>query len=127
MLFRSGKDDLLVRFLGTGAADWDGVDERGELRRLSSVLLDVYKRQGLRSDSARGGIFSEAFQGFGRVYGCVFADTVAQHWSQNPETWCSERDDGSDVYKRQGSDLPRQPPCPSHRAVAASPRRKSGM
>ena len=35
----SGKD-LLVRFLGTGAADWNGVDERGEHRRLSSVLLD---------------------------------------------------------------------------------------
>ena len=37
---KAGKDDLLVRFLGTGAADWNGVDERGELRRLSSVLLD---------------------------------------------------------------------------------------
>ena len=36
----AGKEDLLVRFLGTGAADWNGVDERGELRRLSSVLLD---------------------------------------------------------------------------------------
>ena len=31
---KAGKDDLLVRFLGTGAADWDGVGERGELRRL---------------------------------------------------------------------------------------------
>ncbi len=31
---------LRVRFLGTGAADWDGPDERGELRRFSSVLLD---------------------------------------------------------------------------------------
>ena len=31
---------LKVRFLGTGAADWDGRDERGELRRLSSVLVD---------------------------------------------------------------------------------------
>ena len=31
---------LKVRFLGTGAADWNGRDERGELRRLSSVLLD---------------------------------------------------------------------------------------
>ncbi len=29
-----------MRFLGTGAADWNGRDERGELRRLSSVLLD---------------------------------------------------------------------------------------
>ena len=36
----AGKEDLLVSFLGTGAADWNGVDERGELRRLSSVLLD---------------------------------------------------------------------------------------
>lgn len=36
----AGKRDLLVRFLGTGAADWNGMDERGELRRLSSVLLD---------------------------------------------------------------------------------------
>lgn len=36
----AGKGDLLVRFLGTGAADWNGMDERGELRRLSSVLLD---------------------------------------------------------------------------------------
>lgn len=35
-----GKGDVLVRFLGTGAADWKGMDERGELRRLSSVLLD---------------------------------------------------------------------------------------
>ena len=31
---------LRLRFLGTGAADWNGKDERGELRRLSSVLLD---------------------------------------------------------------------------------------
>ena len=31
---------LKVRFLGTGAADWKGMDERGELRRLTSVLLD---------------------------------------------------------------------------------------
>ena len=31
---------LKVRFLGTGAADWNGRDERGELRRLSSILLD---------------------------------------------------------------------------------------
>ena len=37
---KAGKEDLLVRFLGTGAADWNGMDERGELRRLSSVLLD---------------------------------------------------------------------------------------
>ncbi len=31
---------LHLRFLGTGAADWDGRDARGELRRLTSVLLD---------------------------------------------------------------------------------------
>ena len=31
---------LKVRFLGTGAADWWGRDERGELRRLTSVLID---------------------------------------------------------------------------------------
>ena len=32
--------DLHVRFLGTGAADWNGPDSRGEHRRLTSVLLD---------------------------------------------------------------------------------------
>ncbi|MGN0201494.1 MAG: MBL fold metallo-hydrolase [Candidatus Cryptobacteroides sp.] len=37
---KAGRQDLLVRFLGTGAADWNGPDERGEHRRLSSVLLD---------------------------------------------------------------------------------------
>lgn len=31
---------LKVRFLGTGAADWCGRDERGEWRRLTSVLVD---------------------------------------------------------------------------------------
>ena len=31
---------LKVRFLGTGAADWNGPDARGELRRLSSILVD---------------------------------------------------------------------------------------
>lgn len=31
---------LKVRFLGTGAADWEGRDERGEDRRNSSVLLE---------------------------------------------------------------------------------------
>lgn len=36
----AGEGDLVVRFLGTGAADWDGVDERGELRRLSSIFID---------------------------------------------------------------------------------------
>ena len=33
-------EGILIRFLGTGAADWKGRDERGELRRLSSVLVD---------------------------------------------------------------------------------------
>ena len=40
---KDGEEDgspLRMRFLGTGAADWNGRDERGELRRLSSVLLD---------------------------------------------------------------------------------------
>ena len=37
---KAGKEDLLFRFLGTGAADWNGLDERGEQRRLSSVLVD---------------------------------------------------------------------------------------
>ena len=31
---------IKVRFLGTGAADWNGRDNRGELRRLSSILVD---------------------------------------------------------------------------------------
>lgn len=31
---------LSVRFLGTGAADWNGRDERGELRRLTSLLVE---------------------------------------------------------------------------------------
>ena len=35
-----GAGPLKVRFLGTGAADWKGRDDRGELRRLSSVLLE---------------------------------------------------------------------------------------
>lgn len=34
-------EGLKVRFLGTGAADWHGVpDERGEYRRLTSILVD---------------------------------------------------------------------------------------
>ncbi|MBR5924174.1 MAG: MBL fold metallo-hydrolase [Bacteroidales bacterium] len=39
---KTGKKEsgLHVRFLGTGAADWKGPDDRGEHRRLSSVLLD---------------------------------------------------------------------------------------
>ncbi len=36
----TAESGLRLRFLGTGAADWHGKDERGELRRLSSVLLD---------------------------------------------------------------------------------------
>jgi len=35
-----GDEALRVRFLGTGAADWHGRDERGERRRFSSILLD---------------------------------------------------------------------------------------
>ena len=35
-----GEDALKVRFLGTGAADWAGRDERGEHRRLTSILVD---------------------------------------------------------------------------------------
>ena len=31
---------MKIRFLGTGAADWNGVDERGEYRRLTSTLFD---------------------------------------------------------------------------------------
>lgn len=31
---------LKLRFLGTGAADWNGPDERGEHRRLTSLLID---------------------------------------------------------------------------------------
>ena len=36
----SSEQGLKARFLGTGAADWNGRDERGELRRLSSILFD---------------------------------------------------------------------------------------
>lgn len=31
---------MKLRFLGTGAADWNGPDERGEWRRLTSLLID---------------------------------------------------------------------------------------
>ena len=31
---------ISIRFLGTGAADWNGRDSRGEHRRLSSILID---------------------------------------------------------------------------------------
>ena len=34
------KEGMLVRFLGTGAADWNGPDNWGEQRRLSSILVD---------------------------------------------------------------------------------------
>ena len=36
----SEEKGIHVRFLGTGAADWNGRDNRGELRRLSSMLVD---------------------------------------------------------------------------------------
>ena len=32
-LSAAGKDGLRLRFLGTGAADWDGKDNRGAHRR----------------------------------------------------------------------------------------------
>ena len=31
---------MKLHFLGTGAADWNGPDERGEYRRLTSTLID---------------------------------------------------------------------------------------
>lgn len=37
---KAGEGDLFARFLGTGAADWNGVDEREEQRRLTSILFD---------------------------------------------------------------------------------------
>lgn len=33
---------LNIRFLGTGVADWNGKDERGEMRRLSSILIEKH-------------------------------------------------------------------------------------
>lgn len=36
----TGASGLKVRFLGTGAADWKGIDERGEYRRNASVLVE---------------------------------------------------------------------------------------
>lgn len=33
-------DTVLVRFLGTGAADWNGPDKKGEHRRWSSILVE---------------------------------------------------------------------------------------
>lgn len=38
--FEEENKGMNVRFLGTGAADWNGPDNRGELRRLSSILVD---------------------------------------------------------------------------------------
>ena len=35
-----GEPGLSLRFLGTGAADWNGPDNRGEHRRLTSVLVE---------------------------------------------------------------------------------------
>ena len=37
---QENKEGMSVRFLGTGAADWNGPDNRGEQRRLSSILVD---------------------------------------------------------------------------------------
>ncbi|MBQ5358640.1 MAG: twin-arginine translocation signal domain-containing protein, partial [Alistipes sp.] len=36
------KEGIAIRFLGTGAADWQGRDDRGEHRRLSSILIDQH-------------------------------------------------------------------------------------
>lgn len=36
----SRPEDLSVLFLGTGAADWNGRDDRGEHRRYSSIMVD---------------------------------------------------------------------------------------
>lgn len=36
------KEGITIRFLGTGAADWQGRDDRGEHRRLSSILIDQH-------------------------------------------------------------------------------------
>ena len=35
-----GGDALKLRFLGTGAADWNGRDDRGEHRRFTSLLVE---------------------------------------------------------------------------------------
>lgn len=40
MSLQAQKVGMKVRFLGTGAADWEGIDERGEIRRCSSILVD---------------------------------------------------------------------------------------
>lgn len=37
---KEGPAGLRIRFLGTGASDWKGLDERGEWRRWSSILVD---------------------------------------------------------------------------------------
>ena len=37
---KDGPAGLRIRFLGTGASDWKGLDERGEWRRWSSILVD---------------------------------------------------------------------------------------
>ncbi len=36
----AGGDALKLRFLGTGAADWNGRDDRGEHRRFTSILVE---------------------------------------------------------------------------------------
>ena len=40
MSLQAQKVGMKVLFLGTGAADWEGIDERGEIRRCSSILVD---------------------------------------------------------------------------------------
>lgn len=37
---KTTEQGIAIRFLGTGAADWNGRDSRGEQRRLSSILIN---------------------------------------------------------------------------------------
>ena len=39
---KRAKEGITIRFLGTGAADWQGRDNRGEHRRLSSILINQH-------------------------------------------------------------------------------------
>ena len=39
-MMKKGDERMKIRFLGTGAADWAGPDERGEYRRLTRTLFD---------------------------------------------------------------------------------------
>ena len=46
-----GQSGIAIRFLGTGAADWNGKDERGEMRRLSSILIEKHIEQHQNTDN----------------------------------------------------------------------------